>query len=209
MRIHVLNVGLGDSTVIESEKDGRRYWSLIDCKKIGSITPTVNFLEKNQISHIQSIFISHFHLDHISGLPDLVEYLKAVDGTIEFLVFPPITRSKKIAEAYIEAQNVSSRAISLAQVIKALHNLKQMKNTSGEQTFRSYLLFEKEPPEIAWKPHYHDGLFFAALSPNANMVDQAEQKFFQGIGVCPVNQFVDQSDFYIHYGLELIFDVGK
>jgi len=28
-------------------------------------------------------------------------------------------------------------------------------------------------------------------------------------GVCPVNRFVDQSDFSIHYGPELIFDVGK
>jgi len=176
MRIHVLNVGLGDSAILESEKNGKKFWSLIDCKKYGSTTPTVEFLKTRNIRNIQSIFISHFHLDHISGLPDLADYLESEHVTLEFLVFPPMLKHRRIVKALIEASNTSIQASPLDASIKALDSLAGLKNNRGEQVERSYFIYEKDPPEIAWKPQFHQGLSLAALSPNANKLEQVERK---------------------------------
>ena len=177
MRIHVLSVGLGDSAILESEKNGEKFWSLIDCKKYGPTTPAVEFLKERNIRNIQSIFISHFHLDHISGLPDLADYLESAHVTLEFLVFPPMLKHKRIVKALIEASNTSIQTSLLDASIKALDSLAGLKNSRGEQAERSYFIYEKDPPEIAWKPQYHKGLSFSALSPNANMLEEVEKKF--------------------------------
>ena len=47
--IHILNVKLGDSIILETELDSRTYYSIIDCKSIGGKTPTVEFLRQRGI----------------------------------------------------------------------------------------------------------------------------------------------------------------
>jgi len=176
MRIHVLNVGLGDSAILESENNGEKFWSLIDCKKYGPTTPAVEFLKTRNIRNIQSIFISHFHLDHISGLPDLADYLESEHVTLEFLVCPPMLKHKRIVRALMEASNTSIQTNLLDAFIKALYSLSRLKNNRGEQVERSYFMHEKDPPEIAWKPQFHEGHSLAAISPNANMLEKVERK---------------------------------
>lgn len=57
-KIHVFNVKLGDSLIFETEINGDRFYSIIDCKKIGDKVPIVDFLRKNKICNIQSLFLT-------------------------------------------------------------------------------------------------------------------------------------------------------
>ena len=77
LKIHILNVHLGDSIVLETEVQGESYYSLIDCKHVDGKSPTVEFLKQRNIRHIQSLFLTHLHHDHYSGFPELLDFQRA------------------------------------------------------------------------------------------------------------------------------------
>ena len=89
-KIHVLNVKFGDSIILETEVDSKSYFSIIDCKSIERNAPTVQFLRERGIDRIQSLFLTHLHNDHYSGFPQLADYLREVNGTLEYFVSPQL-----------------------------------------------------------------------------------------------------------------------
>jgi len=79
--LHCLNVGCGDASLIESQ--GSVF--LIDCHKIEEYTSLLPF---NKIIH--TVFITHQHEDHYSGL----QFLKDKGYTINFLIHSPYDRRR-------------------------------------------------------------------------------------------------------------------
>ena len=166
--IHVFNVGKGDSIILETEIEGEHYYSIIDCKKVGTETPVVEFLKNRRIKNIHSLFITHPHSDHCSGLPHLRDYLKAVKGTLEFYIAPilpdEIDLKKRLIKLLWSKPLQSIRKATLT-AIKEIKELPSQKNSDGK-VLCIRLLFDGDVTSNAWRTHIHPGLFFAPVHPN-------------------------------------------
>lgn len=70
LRVHVLNVGDGDSMIIEFPDVGGHKFAVVDCYKYGK---TKDYLDKLGASELEFVCATHPHYDHIRGLPNLLE----------------------------------------------------------------------------------------------------------------------------------------
>ena len=69
------NVGLGDSIILQTESGLDLKFSIIDCSKSGGVVPVLDFLMANKIKTVCSLFITHYHSDHCSGLLELADFM--------------------------------------------------------------------------------------------------------------------------------------
>lgn len=77
--IEFINVGQGDSALVEC--DGR--YMLIDGGDKTHGGPAVyEALEEKQVQHLDILAISHFHMDHVGGLLEALNYAQNIDITI-------------------------------------------------------------------------------------------------------------------------------
>lgn len=74
MTITFKNVGQGDSVIITWIHSGVKYAGIIDCKNYANCNPIVEHLKDSKIDKVFFIVLSHPHIDHYSGMLDLVEY---------------------------------------------------------------------------------------------------------------------------------------
>ena len=65
LKIHFLDVGEGDSILIEIPK-GKAI--LIDTGNPITVSKVIDYLEKNDIRHLEYLILTHPHLDHIGGV---------------------------------------------------------------------------------------------------------------------------------------------
>ena len=66
MSVHVLNVGNGDSIIVElPEVNGSRSHIVVDCKRKKK---TIDYLGNLDASHLRLVVATHPHSDHIDGL---------------------------------------------------------------------------------------------------------------------------------------------
>lgn len=77
LKIHILNVGHGDSIVFELP-DGN--WGLIDSNVVDGSIPALEFFKKNNINKLSFLGITHPHADHYKGIRKILEYC---DGNID------------------------------------------------------------------------------------------------------------------------------
>ena len=182
LKIHVLDVKLGDSVILETGKDGESHYSVIDCKSIEDRTPTVEFLQERGIRHIQSLFLTHPHNDHWSGFPRLVEYLKAVRGTLEYFVSPQIPAELESWRKIIRMSHDQSASKQLTGILRAVSEIQKLPALThpNKRTMSVRLHYEGDRGEHAWRTHLHPGLFFAPVSPTSEeafrMIESAFEK---------------------------------
>lgn len=74
MKLTFKNVGQGDSIIIEWNKGSKRCFGIIDCNIFQGRNPTLDFLIANNVLEIEFIVLSHFHLDHFSGMAEIFQY---------------------------------------------------------------------------------------------------------------------------------------
>lgn len=74
MRIIFKNVGQGDSIILEWQKNGINHIGIIDCNKISSFNPTLDYLKLQKSIVIDFLILSHPHQDHYSGMLQLLDY---------------------------------------------------------------------------------------------------------------------------------------
>jgi hypothetical protein len=120
LAIHVFNVGLGDSIILETKIGDKFCYSIIDCKKVGTTTPIVKFLKENNIKNIHSLFLTHFHADHCSGLPQLRDYLLENKGTLEFFISPYLSDER---DDLLDVDGRNRVLDEARQIIHEIHNL--------------------------------------------------------------------------------------
>lgn len=70
MKILFFDVGLGDSIILESKGT----ICVIDCKKKDSSNPVLSYIKKNNIHEIKYLILSHPHIDHYSGMAELIQH---------------------------------------------------------------------------------------------------------------------------------------
>ncbi len=96
MKITFLNVGQGDSIIIEWTVDGQSKIGIIDCNKFNGKTPTVEYIQQIQCKEIEFVILSHPHFDHYSGLLDLFEYSNKTNITIKYFLHSCVTTLQNI-----------------------------------------------------------------------------------------------------------------
>jgi beta-lactamase superfamily II metal-dependent hydrolase len=70
LRVHVLNVGDGDSIIVEfPEVNGNRRYGVVDCS---NATKTIDYLKKLGVKELEFVCATHPHYDHIRGMPKLL-----------------------------------------------------------------------------------------------------------------------------------------
>ena len=167
-RIHVFEVGQGDSIVLETELQGKFFYSIIDCKKVGDKTPVVEFLKDRKIKNVYSLFITHPHSDHCSGLPHLRDYLKTINGTLEFYISPILPEENNLNKRLMELLWNKPLKSKLKDILNAIIEIKQLpsQNHSRGRVQSIHTHFEGDDTPKAWRSHIHPGLLFAPVHPN-------------------------------------------
>lgn len=74
IRITFKDVGQGDSVIIEWKKEKENKIAIIDCKKAYKTNPVLDYIKEKKVQEISFILLTHPHLDHCSGLAELIEY---------------------------------------------------------------------------------------------------------------------------------------
>ena len=86
LRIHFINVGYGDSILVEEFERGKRVLSMLvdagppssgeqaeDYKGYPGRITSFGYLKSLGIGQLDLVVLSHFHLDHIGGMPEILE----------------------------------------------------------------------------------------------------------------------------------------
>jgi beta-lactamase superfamily II metal-dependent hydrolase len=181
VRIHVLNVKLGDSIILETELNSKFYYSIIDCKSIEGKTPTVEFLRKRGITRIQSLFLTHLHNDHYSGFPQLLDYLRGVNGTLEYFVSPQIPDEVDLWRQLVEMAHDETTSAQLTAVLKAMKGFQALSSVShpDKKVSSVRFVYEGQRGERSWHDHPHPSLLFAPVSPTPSEAFQLLQSALQ------------------------------
>ncbi len=167
--VHFFNIGLGDSIVLETIKHGNSQYSIIDCHKVGNYNPVLNFLKEKKVRAISSIFISHFHRDHVSGFADLAAYCSSSGITVEYLI-TPATLTDKDWKQIVEG-TVGQHADAFTKSIKAILGLPSL-SRENSKTFLLHGTYQDRPAKECVYSGLHPGLKFVFLSPNPQQVEE-------------------------------------
>ena len=121
LRITMLDVGQGDSIVIENA-NGNVYLS--DCgsssvSQVGTYR-LIPFLKYMGYQKIQGIFVSHLDNDHINGIQELLESAEKEDITIEYMFLPLVvkyieTQQKNLESLVEQAKQIGVEVVFLTQ----------------------------------------------------------------------------------------------
>lgn len=165
LKIHILDVGHGDSIIIESENDGKHYYSVVDCHLVDGKSPTVDFLERHAVRNISTIFITHLDYDHISALPKLLEYIFTVDCKVDLVVCPvlPVMVDDRIR--VFEKKFGTTRA-GLKSMAEAFKKLECLIRDDGSRTEVTTGCYPGDRYYNKWQNSCHPGYDVAFLSPN-------------------------------------------
>jgi len=84
MKVNFLNVGQGDSIILEWQESKISKIGIIDCCKNKGRNPVIEFLATKENFQISFVVLSHPHKDHFSGLIELFNYVKENNISIDF-----------------------------------------------------------------------------------------------------------------------------
>jgi beta-lactamase superfamily II metal-dependent hydrolase len=102
LRIHILNVGHGDSAVLEFQgADGSKSFAVIDSNCSPGSTPrALSLLQSLGATHLSFVAITHPHADHYMGMRDILE---CFSGNIETLYTFPIRQERQDIQRLVSA----------------------------------------------------------------------------------------------------------
>lgn len=126
MTINFLNVGQGDSIVLEWDYNGTTKYGIIDCKLTNNGNPIIDYLNVIKPTQIEFIILSHPHTDHFSGMIDLLEYLVLNKIDIRYYMHTGTLSPNriKIAVKGPDASYELGKLYTLIYNLKKSHNLK-------------------------------------------------------------------------------------
>ena len=106
LKIHFIDVGQGDSTLIEING----YTLLIDAGPEASSKKLKNYLDKNGITKLDYVVATHPHEDHIGGMPEIIKNYK-----IDHFLGPKVTNNTDIFKNMVK--ELKSKSLKI-QVLK-------------------------------------------------------------------------------------------
>jgi len=109
-------VGQGDSIIIEWEENGKGQIGIIDCNLYEGRNAVLEYIEIKGYSSIEFILISHPHIDHYSGMSDLL--IKCYNKiTIKYFLY---TLSPILGEVFMKIFMSMNEQIELQRFIKTI-----------------------------------------------------------------------------------------
>lgn len=113
------DVGQGDATIIRSDSI-----VMIDVGPPGDAAKTC--LNELQITTIDTLFLSHWHLDHVGGLPGVLDAT-----TVENIIIPPYDQPTATAQPALEAieQADIPTKIGIKKLSQEIHEPQHKENT--------------------------------------------------------------------------------
>lgn len=86
MHVKFLNVGHGDSIVLEWDSLGIRKVGIIDCCSHNNSIPTIEYLYALKDFELEFLLLTHPHRDHYSGFLDLLNYIKSNNKSVKYFM---------------------------------------------------------------------------------------------------------------------------
>lgn len=99
MILTFLNVGQGDSIVLEWADKEKTKTAIVDCKSNLGKNPVIEYLIAQNIKFIEFLIISHPHSDHFSGTKELLEHCVENDIVIKYLYHTATVSPNRIKTA--------------------------------------------------------------------------------------------------------------
>lgn len=93
LKVHIINVGQGDSILIESDNQ----YMLIDAGEKNKSDIVIDYLEDTGVKKLDYIIATHPHSDHIGGLSDVIDYFQ-----IGKIIMPDVIHTSKTFENLID-----------------------------------------------------------------------------------------------------------
>ncbi len=133
LKLDFINVGYGDSILVRFMKEDRAaYTILVDCgdltlgkaEKQSKRIRAVELLKKEGVQTIDLLILSHLHLDHTGGLPDLAEVIEIKELWVNYLP-PPQSWGKTIASGEELSPGAHCLLTSLNLYLGALKTLSE------------------------------------------------------------------------------------
>ncbi len=117
MRITFKDVGQGDSVIIEWKKGNEDKIAVIDCKKAYRTNPVLDYIKLKKVKEIAFILLSHPHMDHFSGITELIEF--CIENGIKIDYFLHTSNDMpNYWKAAIEGDAAMSEIIKLFRVLR-------------------------------------------------------------------------------------------
>lgn len=101
--INVLDVGKADSMILSTSNHN----VIIDCGESDDGDKIVEYLNENNISRIDYLFITHFDKDHIGGFSELAENIK-----IDNIIAPNYESEKDEYQNYVKALKKNNLSVT-------------------------------------------------------------------------------------------------
>jgi beta-lactamase superfamily II metal-dependent hydrolase len=126
LAVHILNVGHGDSIVLEYEGEQGRVFGVIDSNnKSGQVPPALRKLRELGAQKLSFVALTHPHADHYKGLLDILEeYRGQIDNFYSFPLDHDVEgRIKELSEIYLrllEKTDGKTPRSALTEYIKIL-----------------------------------------------------------------------------------------
>lgn len=124
LRITVLNVGHGDSIVIEHEYEGTSYYGVVDSnfQRGKSQRPrALEFLEARGVSRLSFLALTHPHNDHVSGLGDIARHFSGcTDLVLSYPIARDVERFKKLGVEELKRVEEPHRSF-VRQLLQVVH----------------------------------------------------------------------------------------
>ena len=105
LSIHTLNVGHGDSLIIELSINDQNHYIIVDCHNPNKDleSRTLSFLKAKNVNHLKAVILSHPDIDHYSGMYQLINYYcndarsigDIIIPTLEYRYYEPLTSKRK------------------------------------------------------------------------------------------------------------------
>lgn len=117
IRITFKDVGQGDSIILEWNKEKEKKIAIIDCKKAYRTNPVLDYIKEKKVKEIAFILLSHPHLDHCSGLTELIDYCISHDIKIKYFLHT-CNNAPSFWRAAIEGDEANTEILRLYKIIR-------------------------------------------------------------------------------------------
>lgn len=149
------NVGQGDSIIVEWNDNNNI--AIIDCNIFEGTNPVLNHIIRNNFKEVEFIILSHPHLDHYSGMYELLEY--CVQNNILIKKF---LHTSQVTKSFLNSATKSN--VAKEELLKLFNLLKTMRDDKLIQLFT----IDDNP---LLKFNFENGFYLEVLSPSSKETD--------------------------------------
>ena len=137
LRITFINVGYGDSILLEELKDSKRIFTMLvdggspfegEYRRAYEVhpdrCPPSKYLIQHGIERLDVIFLTHFHIDHVGGIPDVMREIPFGEVWANYHLPMPLPERIRTSGLLIHPESIEMhRSLELLQEMEKLANI--------------------------------------------------------------------------------------